>query len=554
MNKFPYTNFHELNLDWIISKIKNIEVADKKADEIIKYYETVKNDAANINSIAAGSGALLVPSYVGEWVSDYDTVPSSFIKIDNQYYILTFNRKSNNSIVYIANREQNTFAEYKTNVFVQHCNSAAYAPDTENVYIAPLLDFNGSPAYGLLKYDKTLSNYTRIFTSQIFQGVSFDQHTQTLYVYTPSGDIYAVEDDNTLKYVTRARMRNISEYNQDFTVNNGQVFISGYNHYYASFNLETPDFISYGFMERRDHYGKYIFDECEGWEFFDDELLCIEYSKHRNVNSFGFLVKMNYRISEVTENPWITALTGSVFTAYIYTDDAYKFALDEYHFKHPNQLNTCQYKFNTLEIRTTTNYGDVYISDQLVLNNNLVCDNLEARCSSITFNPLSAKNVININTININYRGCKITFAGAAGFVYNIQNIESGNSLSQINIKKDISINGYGFGSLNIVTPTGADMIVLGNRTVLNQPIIKNYTETNISVPANGVYTFTDTIALPYRGNWRALFDYGESDIIGTIGRTINGNNLTIHAYLHNMTSSNVTVNTFRIILLCENS
>ena len=24
-NNFPFTNFHELNLDWIISKVKNLE-------------------------------------------------------------------------------------------------------------------------------------------------------------------------------------------------------------------------------------------------------------------------------------------------------------------------------------------------------------------------------------------------------------------------------------------------------------------------------------------------------------------------------------------------
>ena len=34
-NSFPYTNFHEMNLDWVLSKIKELEVLVNNLDESI---------------------------------------------------------------------------------------------------------------------------------------------------------------------------------------------------------------------------------------------------------------------------------------------------------------------------------------------------------------------------------------------------------------------------------------------------------------------------------------------------------------------------------------
>ena len=61
LHKFPYSNFHEMNLDWIISVVKalhaSFEALKKETDEAIEYMTIHLNDSVAdiINQmIAAG--------------------------------------------------------------------------------------------------------------------------------------------------------------------------------------------------------------------------------------------------------------------------------------------------------------------------------------------------------------------------------------------------------------------------------------------------------------------------------------------------------------------
>ena len=48
MIKFPYTDFHEMNLDWILEKVKNL---DTKTDEFAEEVQEVKETAEGLPKI-----------------------------------------------------------------------------------------------------------------------------------------------------------------------------------------------------------------------------------------------------------------------------------------------------------------------------------------------------------------------------------------------------------------------------------------------------------------------------------------------------------------------
>lgn len=57
MDKYPYTDFNELNLDWILKKIKTLDnFFSKEFPELI---ERIKNDEYNIEKIQ-------------KWINDFD--------------------------------------------------------------------------------------------------------------------------------------------------------------------------------------------------------------------------------------------------------------------------------------------------------------------------------------------------------------------------------------------------------------------------------------------------------------------------------------------------
>lgn len=59
--KYPYTNFHDINLDWIISRIKDFEAMLKKmAQDIANLFEKVGEEVNKIINQYIKDGTLYV--------------------------------------------------------------------------------------------------------------------------------------------------------------------------------------------------------------------------------------------------------------------------------------------------------------------------------------------------------------------------------------------------------------------------------------------------------------------------------------------------------------
>lgn len=49
-NNFPYTNFHELNLDWVIRKVKELEPLQESVNEIAGKYNSMYNKVVQLSA------------------------------------------------------------------------------------------------------------------------------------------------------------------------------------------------------------------------------------------------------------------------------------------------------------------------------------------------------------------------------------------------------------------------------------------------------------------------------------------------------------------------
>ena len=49
-NNFPYTNFHEMNLDWVIKKVKEIDQISKTVNELLGKYNAMFNKVTDLST------------------------------------------------------------------------------------------------------------------------------------------------------------------------------------------------------------------------------------------------------------------------------------------------------------------------------------------------------------------------------------------------------------------------------------------------------------------------------------------------------------------------
>lgn len=408
--RYPYTDFHEMNLDWVLQTVKDLQaVYDQLPADLQKYVDewldahpeattTVQDGSitdvklsddvrqelkkwmSNIGSVN--------PIYVGDYIIDSAYMPSSYVIIENILY--TFNTADNT-----ANTGQVKAFNLTTNraetsldktIVMGHANSAAYDPDTESVYIAPVFRFDSGSRQAdtrIFKYDKTLTNLTVIntdFNGSRAMGLSYDKAAKLLYLYCYNHEIYSY-DGNIFKLVGKVDFSAVNvnplltfnnEFNQDFAVDNGHFVISSPQGNLITGDITSGDIkiTSCGNVNMTDRDYRWILGELEGMEFTNGHLYAVMYNRISGADYNGFFVEIPtpYTVNNIT--PKVSFSRANYTVTYVSNDI---FNLD------PTQIRSLQQLIIRIEKPASVNIPegtwidpveDIAINDGVIININ----------------------------------------------------------------------------------------------------------------------------------------------------------------------------------------
>lgn len=258
-NQFPYTNFHELNLDWIIAVCKDLTEkfpdivhelllklnAPEQAGEVGQFLVNLGNgktgwqdinenfvpviiDAVNewledhpeatttvqdasltlakmteqtAYTIDRKESGLLAPVYIGDYLTDSTKLPSATVYVNDKFYCVNapedgYATENHTGIGTVSVFDLATNRkEIEYNVLTGHGNSIAY--DGNCFYIAPVWEY-GTERTNTRKIYKYTSNFVLIEELEApsqIMGLSYDSYSDMLYALDYNGRIYKYEDN-----------------------------------------------------------------------------------------------------------------------------------------------------------------------------------------------------------------------------------------------------------------------------------------------------------------------------------------------------------------------
>lgn len=284
-NGWPWTQFQEQNLDWLIRNQKKLESEIQELKEDIMYPVTpdvteLKNDVEMLNRNMS-------PIYLGDYYTGSGNTQGSVV-FNGIYHAIGFNGQDNNGTLYRFDLASNTKLADMT-IEMGHGNSMCYSPATDYVYIVPRFKYTGgveTDEYMLYRYTSDFQNILKIPTTFLPRAITRDPITGIIYVYGVDSNIY-VYNETTMTTELFCVFNFATTYvgidgrnyqlNQDIAAYDGKFYLSGTRGLVYVGNL-TPGVsdAKYGFMmDNHDIDEKYWMIENEGWEFTDDgHLLC----------------------------------------------------------------------------------------------------------------------------------------------------------------------------------------------------------------------------------------------------------------------------------------
>lgn len=363
---WPYTNFHELNLNWIISQVKRLSEGASGIPELVKQAQESAEAAARAAAEAQeardynNADDTVSCEYLGSWISAPGVIPSSAVLIGGTLYAFDATSNADNMgrlRVFDTESNLNLPGSEKT-IRLQHANSACLNTNDNSVYIVPTWDFTGGQqvnASYLLKYDTSFTNLEIISTPTQAMGVSFDDVTGAMYYFDYAWNIYAYVNGawELYTYVDNSAVNDYIHFNQDFCINNNVFHISapageiltGY------LNKGVSKITGHAVIRHSDIFENYYIGELEGFEYFNGKLYAVALSNMNGGYRTGFCLQLGFETNtaaDLTGNQGKTNRTIS-----INRETAGKFKLAPYELQSLAQNNILIFEPDTYSISKT---------------------------------------------------------------------------------------------------------------------------------------------------------------------------------------------------------
>ena len=311
--QFPYLNFHEMNLDWLVKGLKSL---DTKVDDLEnKIVTPVTPDISALENKVKMLQKNQAPIYLGDYYTKQYGA-QGMVVFNGIFHAIAGNAYDNDGTLYRFDLASNTKLAEMT-IEMGHGNSMCYSPTTDYVYIIPRFKYTGgveTDEYMIYRYTSDFLSISKISTNFLPRAITRDPVTGKIYVYGVDSKVYLYNEDTTsteffcdFNFPTTYVGIDGRNYqlNQDIAAYDDKFYLSGTRGliYVGELKAGLSD-ASYGFMlSNQDADCKYWLIENEGMEFTEDGHLLCNYMTIAGGTTtgmhahFGFLTEINVGVT-----------------------------------------------------------------------------------------------------------------------------------------------------------------------------------------------------------------------------------------------------------------
>ena len=343
-NNYPWTNLNEINLDWLIKKIKYLEA----------WFNNLSEKIQNLQPVGPQDKKLSFSSltYLGGFADA--KIPQALCKVGDLFYTITPNYSDDTGTlrVFDTNQNKEIVADRKT-ITCGHATALAYNPVNNSFYIAPVLHYDSSYWPKLIKYDATFSTYTEIDMPGPVESCNYDTVNgvfyTVLYDSATTKIIEKLENDVVIPVSTVILPSDGPNYEQSALVYNNQFFLIDAARHWCSGPLEDgysyPD--NFGILPFWDAMNRLYLGEIEQMIVENGRFYALNYAQ--NDINFGIITEV-VNADKTALNVRTASLSGDYSAVKLLGTDDPKFRLELNEIRSLNQLDVINYKFAVCEI------------------------------------------------------------------------------------------------------------------------------------------------------------------------------------------------------------
>lgn len=239
---------------------------------------------------------------------------------EREYLFIQPEPYTNTSYLTNFSIKSNEWTQQKTTGTMAHCNSAAYNPHNDKIYVAPVFDYSNdsqTPTNYIKSCNTSGGGEETILFPEWIAAVSYDWAKDKLYALAFTGNVYEINTvSNT--YEVAYTINRPYHFNQDFAVYNGYYVLCKPEGYCLCGNLGDDEQKLF-FVNNIDHTYLFNWGELDSIEFNPTGNLLAICHSNSDGERLGFIYELpiNNKIPQMfdyaVEKSWATGATYSIY-------------------------------------------------------------------------------------------------------------------------------------------------------------------------------------------------------------------------------------------------